>query len=580
MAAQRSGIGGSTAPIARRALLGAAALTAGAPVLLEVGLPADASPWTPLAIRGCDVWFNAANGVRGVASSRQSRSAGSAPELVQTLPNRAVPRFAARALTASATSVAGGPDQRRIVFHGAGGLTAASPNAPAAATYVAVIRQRLTRAGAFIGTGINGGNNGFEFRVNDDGTVTAARSGVWEIGTSSRRILAGRFNVVAFQYDTNGTWACYINGQSAGMGRTKFTLSRSRTSLALGYSFGSPTPAFRGELAEVIRYTRPLLGQELLHLHRYLATKWDVPLARRIDSSSKPPHLSGLVGSNVAPRLAQYSSGSVWTDFWSDWDWRWVKHSIDRARASGSNAIRTIGDVQAVGLGRLEQAGYLERLEQIIRYCRKHRVRYYPCGFSLQAVGSTSIASVHRQLVAQARLFARNLDVVVGFDLVNELGTNYDSYGRERAIGLALSLAAAVRHAAPAVPITVSDIGDLQWGALSRGTPLALYRRFAAHVDFFDVHVYAEPGDLRAWHLAPYELTVGKPLMIGEFGADASGQGESKADRYYRSVRALRDATPSVRGVFQWAAVDDRFGLQTETGARVRSRLVKEWRRF
>jgi hypothetical protein len=99
-------------------------------------------------------------------------------------------------------------------------------------------------------------------------------------------------------------------------------------------------------------------------------------------------------------------------------------------------------------------------------------------------------------------------------------------------------------------------------------------------VDFFDVHVY---GDLNLADdskiLAPYEMYVNRPLLIGEFGA---GRKNPPPDprAYYAQVRRLRDSSPSIAGVLQWGAVDDDFGLYSESGNQLQTDIAPEWARF
>lgn len=535
--------------------------------------PVDTDSWSPLTITGCDFWLDATQitipvGTAIARSSAIVDLAGSGP----IGPEGTITPVLQPGLFG---------DQPGIVFGGQSGLWTAAADSPSAATYLVVLQQNTLVPGAVLGSAASDSPNGFELRINSDGTVSGTRSGVWDIGTSTRKLSAGRANIVVFQYDSNGIWACFINGESAGMGRTKWSFA-APTRLSIGSSSASGTDTYTGAIAEVIRWNRPLTGSELRDAHDALGSKWGVSVARPISAATPNPlrRVTGLKGSNIAPKLSMYTGGSVWTTFWEHWDWNWVRGCIDRAVDAGSTAIRTIGDVQAVASGRLTQQQYLDQLDQVIKYCSSAGIRYYPCGFSLQAIGDASTDDCAAQLAAQARLFALAEDTVIGFDLVNELASNYGSRGTSACITFAQTLADAVRAAAPTLSITVSDIGDLQWGALSRGTPISTYRQLAGHLDFFDIHVYADTADLRPWQLATYELGSDRPLIIGEFGVDATKQGDDGSAAYYEQVRRMRQVSPTVAGVFQWAAVDDAFGLISESGNVARSATIAEWQRF
>lgn len=486
---------------------------------------------------------------------------------------------AASAPTFSRTGLGGHPALR---FSGTERLTSPITGSPAAATWVAVIQQDEIRAGSFLGTGADGAPDGFEFRVNADGTVTGFRSGVWRIGSSSIPITAARPNIVAFVWDTTGSWSCLVNGEVSGFGYGGWKFHNGTpTTISIGSSTPASVRPFTGLVGEVARWRRVLHGSELRAVHTALAAKWGVTLAPRIAATTPAPLTARkLRGSNISPKLDMYvGGGSVWTTFWRDWDWDWVRFCIDRAKRVGANSIRIIGDVGAVASGDIDQATYDGRQAQVIDYLAANGMRYYPSGFDLHAAADLSGAAIGRQLCSTARLFARNRQTVVGFDLISELATNYDSYGRTRALRLAIDLARNVRRAAPGLPLTVSDPGDLNWGVLSRGTPLDTFRLLAPHLDFFDVHAYVGTK-LRPWHLLPYEMSVDRPLVIGEFGEDLRDNGDVAGAAYYRSVRSLRKSSASLAGVFQWAVVEDTCGLWAETGDVSRPHTVAEWRRF
>ncbi|HVQ53193.1 MAG TPA: hypothetical protein VMS92_24405, partial [Mycobacterium sp.] len=121
---------------------------------------------------------------------------------------------------------------------------------------------------------------------------------------------------------------------------------------------------------------------------------------------------------------------------------------------------------------------------------------------------------------------------------------------------------------------------DVSPGSLSdKIANAAAYARFAPVVDFFDLHTYSLRIAPDSQLLAPYELAVGRPLIIGEFGADRTAPGAAPG-AFYSEVRELRDSSPLVHGVVQWGAIADDFGLYSETDGRLETDIAGEWARF
>jgi hypothetical protein len=99
-------------------------------------------------------------------------------------------------------------------------------------------------------------------------------------------------------------------------------------------------------------------------------------------------------------------------------------------------------------------------------------------------------------------------------------------------------------------------------------------------IDFFDLHVYdgLEIASDSAI-LAPYELSVNRPLLIGEFGIDRTTAG-AEPGVFYSRVRTMRDSSPLVVGALQWGAINDQWGLYSESGGRLETDISGEWARF
>jgi hypothetical protein len=98
-------------------------------------------------------------------------------------------------------------------------------------------------------------------------------------------------------------------------------------------------------------------------------------------------------------------------------------------------------------------------------------------------------------------------------------------------------------------------------------------------VDFFDLHTYGLRIGPDSQLLAPYELGVDRPLLIGEFGADRTAPGATPG-AHYAQVRKLRDSSHLVVGALQWGAIADDFGLYSESDGRLQADIAGEWARF
>lgn len=333
-------------------------------------------------------------------------------------------------------------------------------------------------------------------------------------------------------------------------------------------------------------------------------------------------------GGNIVPK----PSGGAWPSLFAEWDWNnWIKPQVDRAVALGLNAVRLIGGpscifVAPASLATITQATYDAHWEQLAAYCLDRGVYLYPAltevsdfvtalGTSANFQDAALTASIQSTAAALA-----GYSNVIGFDTFQEgdgatgipwtastvvvlnrvvnhdsgksyicttAGTTASSGGptgtgasitdgtavwayQRQALQKAdvLALMAAIRQIAPTVPLTMSR--SLSDGFGWNDTVSLWYQVFTdpAGADHADVHLYGDgilPSD-------PDFLlqTTGKPLLIGEFGADQSLSSGTQSARY-AAIAAIHNRS-DVLGSFVWALADQsattsqKFGVWDNTG--------------
>jgi hypothetical protein len=337
-----------------------------------------------------------------------------------------------------------------------------------------------------------------------------------------------------------------------------------------------------GTIGEILRWNRPLNGGELRTVFGALSAKWSIPVARPIDGPVPAPlRAKALKGSNIIPSLVDLANddpgASAWLNLWSRWDWHWIDLSIRRAVEQGANTIRLIGDVNAVHSGAITEATYHERLQQVVSHCESLGCQFYYCAIDLRHKRDADPTFIAAFLSGVAIVLASNRNVLA-IELCNEVASAYAIYPEQEVVAWIDSWARAIRAAAPTIPLSISDVSP---GTLSdKISHPDHYARFANMVDFFDLHVY-EGLEIASDSaiLAPYELSVHRPLLIGEFGIDRTAAGADPGT-FYSRVKMLRDSSPVVAGALQWGAVNDQWGLYSESDGQLETDIAGEWARF
>jgi hypothetical protein len=415
-----------------------------------------------------------------------------------------------------------------------------------------------------------------QLRIDPDGSLVALAANQQEIVRSAPGVVGDSGAIVAFSLDSVGNSQLYANAHPVGGKSTNVDLTPGLT-MAVGASYGAER--YSGNIFEILRWTRPLSGAELRTVFDTLSASWDVAVSRPLDGPvAVPMRTTRIKGSNIIPNGRDLSgpSKSAWLNLWSRWDWNWIELSVRRAVDQGANAIRLVGDVNAVYTGAIDEATYHSRLQQVVDLCASLKCNFYYCAIDLRHKLDADPVFIEHFLAGVAAVLERNKNVVA-IDLCNEVASGYQLFPEEQVVSWITSWGKAIRVAAPSIPLSISDVSPGSLSAkISNG---AYYARFAPVVDFFDLHTYGLNIGPDSQLLAPYELGVDRPLLIGEFGADRKAPGATPG-AYYAQVRKLRDSSHLVIGALQWGAIADDFGLYSESDGRLQADIAGEWARF
>jgi concanavalin A-like lectin/glucanase superfamily protein/cellulase (glycosyl hydrolase family 5) len=467
--------------------------------------------------------------------------------------------------------------RQALRFDGSDTLVTDAPLDGTSLTVFAVVHGRPSAAGTIIGPSESTG--GLQLRIDDDGSLAALNAGRSGIVQTRPGAVEDSASIVAVTLDSVGNAALYIDGRPVG-GAVSPVRFPPGVTMTIGSAYNAEF--FSGAIGEILRWNRPLSGGELRTVFDALSEKWSIPVARAFDGPVVAPlRAKELKGSNVIPALADLANddpgASAWLNLWSRWDWQWIELSVRRAVGQGANTIRLIGDVNAVHSGAITEATYHDRLQQVVSLCHSLGCRFYYCAIDLRHKRDADPAFIAQFLSGVAAVLARNSNVVA-IELCNEVASAYDIYPEQEVVAWIGAWASAIRAAAPAIPLSISDVSP---GTLTdKIGQINYYANFAHMVDFFDLHVYdgLEIGADSAI-LAPYELSVNRPLLIGEFGIDRTAAG-AEPDVFYSRVKAMRDSSPVVVGAMQWGAINDQWGLYSESTGRLETDIAGQWARF
>jgi hypothetical protein len=398
-----------------------------------------------------------------------------------------------------------------------------------------------------------------EAEPDDDAAVRRSR-------TVARDPPAHEASKIGFARPIVGGWEILSRFALAGM----FGLSGRRCRQTVNVAMDMDRRAFLKASAAVV--TGGLMG----------ATACDAARATdTVISAATPAPLQlnrPIKGTSVYPPQAD------WTALWVDADMDNFTRSVSKALISGCNTIRVIGDVKAVYTGAISEPKYLEKLGQAIAYCEGRGLDYYLCCGDARHFAGAPPGFVAEFAAAQAGI-ARAHQNVIAIEILNEAGVAWDYLDVFTEAGmhdLVAQCSASIRAVAPTIPLTVSDIAPYGDGRLeAKMSDANRMRQYAPLIDFFDFHLYPSKATEISQSLTnAYSAVSERPIVIGEFGADRSQLGSSAARDIYRSVRLLQANSPVIKGVLQWATINDHTGLWSETGDFPEPDIAGEWAQF
>lgn len=284
-----------------------------------------------------------------------------------------------------------------------------------------------------------------------------------------------------------------------------------------------------------------------------------------------------LKGGNITVKPA----GASWSGLWSEWDWaNWVKPQVDRAIKLGLNAVRVIGAPQVVvrsgtgsGAAQITQAAYDAHWKQLADYCLLNGLRLYPCltekwAFYNGSTYSFQDSAATTSITTTAAVLSTYPNVI-GFDIFQEGSGSGDGL----LLADILALYAAIRAAAPGVPLTTSNSsgGFGSAAAFWTDTTSLSYQAWMADAgaDFVDLHIYLE-GATTA-DIEGFIDRTKKPILIGEFGGGQDLAADANRVARYTSAR-IHHSRAGVLGSFVWALADqgttdaNKYGVWDNTG--------------
>lgn len=273
--------------------------------------------------------------------------------------------------------------------------------------------------------------------------------------------------------------------------------------------------------------------------------------------ATRMPINTKLRGANIAPK----PNGLNTT--WAEWDWtNWIKPQIDRAVILGCNAIRFIGSPEVVyvappSMSTITSATYIARWVQLADYCTANNLYLYPSLVTKSDFVDSSLGFQDAGMTALVTSTAAALapySCIIGFDVFQE-GAGVTAL----ALADVLAMMAAIRSAAPGIPLTCSQPSN-SWLNTTSIPYQALMA--AGGSDFADYHVY-EDG------LVPTEAdfvvaATNKPFIIGEFGASQSQSANAQTARF-QAMAALHNRQ-GVLGSFFWALADQSANASNQWG--------------
>ncbi len=405
-----------------------------------------------------------------------------------------------------------------------------------------------------VGSTVKGGPT---IKLDSTGHIQIGPEEEAEILKTDQALVAGQPVVVVLTYDTNGGFVAYINGRAGSVTISSHTFAEGE--LILGADKGGSKP-FTGLISQYLGFSRVLHGSEVRDLTEELAAMYGITIPERMGRiTSVPVNIAGPIkGINIAPTSANFShEGGGLTGFWAEWPLAYIEECIAIARAEDWNVLRVIGAIDAVSNGFISEATYIARLTQLAELVNAAGMSLHYTGGDLRHMTGATPASIQTFMSKCAAALVGKK--VFAFEIVNEIGTVYNTIPEPILWDWLRMWASAIRSALPGVPLTLSQVG--RGGGLkesgsdantARSADYGRHSRLDDIVDFHCVHLY---GVVTANTLNPLLVTSDKPILIGETGIEGN-QGTEKIEAFWRTIKELVESDPRVMGVLAWSLME------------------------
>ncbi len=147
------------------------------------------------------------------------------------------------------------------------------------------------------------------------GTISLIDTNVVVMGTSSQSVSANVWTHLAISYDASGSYAFYLNGETAGSGTNSQSFSFGSAAFEIGRNGAANNEYFNGQIDDVRIYNRVLSADEILNLYQKAsAAKMNISQNEKLTSdliglwSFNGPDLSGTTAYD---RSGQGNNGTL-----------------------------------------------------------------------------------------------------------------------------------------------------------------------------------------------------------------------------------------------------------------------------
>jgi hypothetical protein len=314
-------------------------------------------------------------------------------------------------------------------------------------------------------------------------------------------------------------------------------------------------------------------------------------------ASSRPYGPVLVAGSPVKLRgaviLQAPGQWPYWAQFWRDWDWATISRTIDSLAGKGVNCLQvTATGLADNGVAHPSDAVMLARIGQLAAYAAGHSMVLNPqLGYQPAHSFGGGAAAAASAAARMAAMFAQQPNIAF-FDVMNEVNyypaAGWSTSPNAQSLSDLGTMVAAVRGAAPSIPITVSvgcvKTADIEGAWMSAVAPLC---------DFHNVHTYHyQQGGVGAPSAADFAALRASAWYLGRFVVGETGMPTrygAAAQSAWLAGNGVVASAQDCLGSILWGATDTTaaagrsedvtgFGLYDATGTTERPALsIAAW---